>query len=368
MEQVIHTLSTGDAVVFQPSLKSIFVRFQAPRKVLSTSLLNGAYREDLVGVFNHNCGDDKTGHCDLKASTYQEHLRVLAGELGFNPDHATGMGTAAEMENAVVVVQSYRELTVTAIVTGGVEGNGGRAGDPATYYAPQQKLANHKPGTINIILVLDTDLPAGILARALVTCTEAKTAALQELMAGSLYSNGLATGSGTDQTIVIANPQSPLYFEGAGKHSKLGELIGVVVKEAVKEALYKQSGLSPAMQYSMLRRWQRYGIHTESLWQAYTKDHSRSQLEKHEFEAALASLDKESRVVAISSLYIHLLDQFNWGLLPLADVKQELQMLITQAYRRFHLAESLVVGETLEDFVAVWKNFMLDWVANQTAI
>jgi len=72
------------------------------------------------------------------------------------------------------------------------------------------------------MLVIDADLPPGIMARALVTCTEAKTAAIQELMAGSNYSNGLATGSGTDQTIVIANPASELYFEGAGKHSKLG--------------------------------------------------------------------------------------------------------------------------------------------------
>ena len=69
-----------------------------------------------------------------------------------------------------------------------------------------------------------------------VTCTEAKTAAIQELLAGSNYSTGLATGSGTDQTIIVANSDSELYFEGAGKHSKMGELIGKTVTKAVKAA------------------------------------------------------------------------------------------------------------------------------------
>jgi len=55
-----------------------------------------------------------------------------------------------------------------------------------------------------------------------------------------------------------------------GKHAKLGELIGKAVKSAVKtavkEALLKQSGLGPAYQHSLLKRWRRYGLTEESLW------------------------------------------------------------------------------------------------------
>lgn len=141
---------------------------------------------------------------------------------------------------------------MTAIVTGGIETNGGRVGDPADYYKPVEKP--DKLGTINIILILDADMPPGTLARALVTCTEAKTAAIQELLAGSNYSTGLATGSGTDQTIIVANSDSALYFEGAGKHSKMGELIGKTVTKAVKAALSKQSGLNPKTQHNVFRR------------------------------------------------------------------------------------------------------------------
>ena len=189
--------------------------------------------------------------CEVLADTYTEHMRLLSRRLGLAPDKVTGMVTAADMENVAIESRSYKELTVTAIVTGGIETNGGRVGDPADYYAPREKQG--RPGTINIILVLDTDLPAGTLARALVTCTEAKTAALQELMAGSNYSTGLATGSGTDQTILVANTDSSLYLEGAGKHAKMGELIGCVVKAAVTRALARQSHLTPVRQHDVFR-------------------------------------------------------------------------------------------------------------------
>ena len=147
----------------------------------------------------------------MLADTYTEHMRILAKRIGLEPELVTGMGTAADMENVAIESLNYKELTVTAIVTGGIETNGGRVGDPADYYKPAEKP--DKLGTINIILILDADMPPGTLARALVTCTEAKTAAIQELLAGSNYSTGLATGSGTDQTIIVANSDSELYLK-----------------------------------------------------------------------------------------------------------------------------------------------------------
>ena len=290
----LHILTTGDPVVWRPANRSIAVEFVGPRKVLSTSLLNGGYREDLTGVFNHNCGPDNGSMCELRAPTYLEHMRLVARDAGFDPARTTGMGTAADMGNVAIVARSFRDLNVAAVVTGGVEGNGGRAGDPAAHYQPGEKTALHKPGTINIMLMINADLPPGTMTRALVTCTEAKTAALQELMAGSLYSTGLATGSGTDQTIIVANPTSPLYFEGAGKHNKLGELIGQTVKQAVTAALKKQSGLSPAMQHDMLRRFKRYGVTEDTLWRQYvTAVHNRA-LGREEFGDRVRRLAQDS--------------------------------------------------------------------------
>ena len=317
-------LTTGD-VVYRYD-KSIVLVFSGPRKVLSTSLYNGGYHEDFEAVFNRDMTQGSGMPCESFAPTYVESMKIVAERLGLAPELTSGMGTAAHMENASIVSRSYKELTVTAIVTGGVETNGGRVGDPASYY----KTAEKKCGTINIMLVIDADLPPGILARALVTCTEAKTAALQELMAPSRYSTGLATGSGTDQTIVIANSESPLFFEGAGKHSKLGELIGLAVMAAVKEALKKQSGLTPAQQHDLLRRLRRFGVTEETLWQRYKEEVGDDALIKAQFIAALEKMIAVPALFPLGVLFIHLYDEHLWGLLEKGETWEAAEKLLKE--------------------------------------
>lgn len=317
-------LTTGD-VVYRYD-KSIVLVFSGPRKVLSTSLYNGGYHEDFEAVFNRDMTQGSGMPCESFAPTYVESMKIVAERLGLAPELTSGMGTAAHMENASIVSRSYKELTVTAIVTGGVETNGGRVGDPASYY----KTAEKKCGTINIMLVIDADLPPGILARALVTCTEAKTAALQELMAPSRYSAGLATGSGTDQTIVVANSESPLFFEGAGKHSKLGELIGLAVMAAVKEALKKQSGLTPAQQHDLLRRLRRFGVTEETLWQRYKEEAGANALIKAQFIAALEKMIAVPALFPLGVLFIHLYDEHLWGLLEKGETWEAAEKLLKE--------------------------------------
>ena len=302
-------LTTGD-VAYRYD-KSIALFFSGARKVLSTSLYGGGYHEDYTAVFNRDMTQGAGMPCEMFADTYAESMRIAAQRIGLDPNRTTGMGTAAQMEHVSVQSRSYKELTVTAIVTGGVETNGGRVGDPATYY----KNVPKKCGTINIILVIDADLPPGVLTRALVTCTEAKTAALQELMADSRYSCGLATGSGTDQTIIVANAESPLCFEGAGKHTKLGELIGCAVIAAVKESLGNQSGLTPARQHDLLRRLRRFGITGDTLWQDYEAQENGGRLIKPRFLDTLHEIGRCPGVFALGVSYIHLYDEFLWGLL-----------------------------------------------------
>ncbi|WP_294175494.1 adenosylcobinamide amidohydrolase [uncultured Selenomonas sp.] len=317
-------LTTGD-IAYRYD-KSIVLVFSGPRKVLSTSLYNGGYHEDFEAVFNRDMTQGSGMPCESFAPTYVESMKIVAERLGLAPELTSGMGTAAHMENASIVSRSYKELTVTAIVTGGVETNGGRVGDPASYY----KTAEKKCGTINIMLVIDADLPPGILARALVTCTEAKTAALQELMAPSRYSTGLATGSGTDQTIVVANSESPLFFEGAGKHSKLGELIGLAVMAAVKEALKKQSGLTPAQQHDLLRRLRRFGVTEEALWQRYKEEVGDDALIKAQFIAALEKMIAVPALFPLGVLFIHLYDEHLWGLLEKGETWEAAEKLLKE--------------------------------------
>lgn len=322
MSQQLCTLSTGDKVYFYD--KSIVIYFSGKRKVLSTSLYNGGYHEDYMAVYNYDAKQGAGMPCEMLADTYVEHMRLISARLALPPDKVSGMGTAASMENAAVVSMSFKELTVTAIVTGGIETNGGRVGDPADFYRPVEKP--DKFGTINIMLALDCDLPAGTLARALVTCTEAKTAAIQELLEGSKYSSGLATGSGTDTTIVFANGDSDLYLEGAGKHSKLGELIGRVVKQAVKEALDKQSGLNPQKQHDAFRRLKRFGITPGGMWGLYSGD--ACERLKPEYLLAAEALAQERDMLCFTSLYAHLLDQEQWLLIDKEEMRRTGQALL----------------------------------------
>lgn len=301
--------------------KSLVVCFGGKRKVLSTGPSNGGYRTDLQAVFNNDCNPGSGMSCTLRAGTYREHMELLAAEdLGLDMRYCTGLSTAASMDNVSIQTMKYDDFSVTAIVTGGIRTNAGRIGDPAVWHEKAEVSYPVLPGTINIILCIDADLSEGALARALVSCTEAKTAAIQELLAPSRYSRGLATGSGTDGTIVVCNAESPVYLTNAGKHCKLGEYIGKTVKKAVKEALYLQSGLCPSYQHDIIHRMDRFGITEDSLWKKYQDERKEAAKEENVFDRArfadsLDHLRKEELLVTYTSLYAHLLDQMDWELL-----------------------------------------------------
>ncbi|MDO9574367.1 MAG: adenosylcobinamide amidohydrolase [Candidatus Contubernalis sp.] len=348
--------------------KSIVVLFKGKRRVLSTSPINGGYNEDLKAIFNNDCNPGAGMACELKAPTYEEHMELIADELGLNSDTTAGIGTAASMDNVSIKVESYNGLSVTAVVTGGVEVNGGRAGDPSSY-DERKELAESKKtqGTINIILEINVDLTPAALTRALVTCTEAKTAALQELMAPSRYSTGLATGSGTDGTILICNGDSPFLLTNAGKHSKLGELIGRSVKNAVKEALFKQSGLDPEDQRSVLKRFDRYGLTEESLWQRYCRLAGPQKIEKPEFIHNLHVLEKEVMLVAYTSLYIHLLDQYDWRLLNQGEVKETVAVILGNVQKLLNVKAPADNTFTEDDHFIRWLTGLFEEVLARAA-
>ena len=193
----------------------------------------------------------------------------------------------------------------------------------------------------------------GVMARALVTCTEAKTAAIQALLEGSKYSNGIATGSGTDQTIIIANSASELYMEGAGKHSKLGELIGKTVKNAVKKALAKQSGLTPAKQHDVFRRLKRFDIKTGDMWQAYSAQDAA--VVKPEYLLAAERLAKEDIMLVYTSLYVHLLDQHLWELISAKEMQLAGQKLLQAIAEQYNVEAEIINEGTLPAMLASWQ-------------
>lgn len=305
--ELIFETDTGEKVFL--SRNYIIVNLPEGRNSLTTSWINGGYQENLEAVFNHQLNQQNID--DLETGSVHDFMKITAKRLGLNHEKVTGLITVASMKNLAITRKKFRDIEVTAIVTAGIEVNGGRAGDPASYYEENGSY-QFKEGTINTILIINSRLSESTLARAMMTAVEAKTVAIQQLMAPSRYSNGIATGSGTDKISIISNMKSDNVLTNAGKHSKLGELIGLSVIEATTEALAKQSNLTPDSQHDMLVRLERFGVGEEQYWKA-AKNRGVSQ--KREFLRNLRQFSKNPIVVTMVASILHIIDEISWGLI-----------------------------------------------------
>lgn len=307
--------------------------FPGRTKVLSTSPLNGGITTDLSYALNINCMNGAY-ECEMLGDTYEEDLAAHARKMDIDPAATTALSTAAWTELCAVEEASFRDLTVTAAVTGGIDSNGMGPGDPAFYYEEEGSYELLPPGTINIFLYINQNLTDPAMVRALVICSEAKAAAVSELLLGSVYSEAIATGSGTDGTVIAADMESPHTLTDASGHSKLGELIGKAVKSAVKQALLKQTAASGPRQFQLLTRTSRYGITAGTLWDFYTAHQDVFQQFDIHFagasalERAVLSHNRTSNLVLCVSLYIHLMDQLRWGLIMEREAIREGKRLL----------------------------------------
>lgn len=305
---LIHETSTGEKVLRYR--KSIVIQLPGKRNTLTASWINGGYREDIQAIFNHQLNQKELDY--LEKGSVQGFMKKLAENLSLDPDKTSGFLTVADMANMAIVTETYREIEVTAIVTAGIEVNGGRAGDNASYYELNGKY-EFRVGTINTILIINSNLSENTLLRSVLTAAEAKAVALQELMAPSKYSNGVATGSGTDNIAVISNMESENVLLTAGKHSKLGELIGKSLIKVIKQALSKQSNLNPKSQCDMLLRLERFGFNQENYWE-HVKSTYKNQ-DKTNFIPILYHFSKNPVVVSLVASILHIVDEINWGLI-----------------------------------------------------
>ncbi len=344
--------------------ESMIVRFVGHRGVVSTSNLNGGYREDLQYAFNNSCGRHpdvvakrSTG---MRGKTMTEHYAALAEDLGLPLAVTTGMGTAALIENTAISTREYHGVTVMAVTTAGIDVNGGRAGEPAAYDEfTQTDLI--KPGTINVFLFIDALLDAGALTRAIVTATEAKTAALQELMANSRYSEDLATGSGTDSMIAVCNRASETVLYNSGKHVLLGEMIGQTVKESVKEALAKQTAMTPLRQASIEWQTKRYEITKEAIITRCLELYP--SLQKEALEEEMMQMDRDQNLLATVAAIAHLCDQNRWGILSDASMSHTAGSMLDSLF-----AENKITDIKRMDYTSVADEPIYRTVLSQTIL
>jgi len=293
-------------------------------RVLSTSARNGGQREGLRFLVNHqSCEgtDHRERHAVIMGNA--EYHDSACGEIGIDPALAAMMQTAANMNYAAVVAASDLDVTVTAVVTAGVHGNAACAGDPAAWRETEkgwEKVLPTEPvpGTINTMLLINHALTEGALARAVITMTEAKSAALQRLAVRSLYSADFATGTGTDQyclaAVLGASEGGGKEFTSTSPHSKLGELIGVAVRDATLEALRWQNGLEVSSTRLLFHALGRYGVREVDFFNELASLLSERELEllKKNFQSVVY----EPKVSAAAYAIAAVLDRTRVGTLP----------------------------------------------------
>lgn len=302
---------TGRETVWREE-DTLVLEFPRPQVVCSTSSLNGGITKGIRALLNQTCPPVETSR-ELPGGSVEGYLALIAKKRGFEPLVTTGLLTAASQRNAAVSCLSFRDLKVLAVVTGGIDHNGGRPGDPASYYEENGQY-HLLAGTINILLAVNAFLPPPSMLKAIITATEAKSGALTELLASSCYSVELATGSGTDGIIVASDPAAGLKLTDAGSHSKLGELIGKTVREAVKRALVLETGFTPQRQLNVMARLKRYGIDEGVIWEDFEKHHP-GRLSPDGYKLILNKLAGQPELVSAVSCLLHLADQVRWDLL-----------------------------------------------------
>lgn len=232
--------------VLQVKADLLLCRFPQRRIALSTSQYNGGIQE-LSAVFNHRLTFFAESEATLPGGSLDGYLASIAEREGLPKDETSGLLTTAHMECMSYQRRFYEGITVEAIVTAGVEHNAARAGEDALYWEHHGEYIPVS-GTINILLLVEANLSPGALAKALITATEAKSAALQDLEVRSPHSLLPATGTGTDGIILVSH-MAGTACRDVGTQSKLGEMIADAVKSGVKTALFKEEGLKEQAQY-----------------------------------------------------------------------------------------------------------------------
>ena len=213
-------------------LKTFLVHFDTKRRVLST---REGFKE--VRFVGNNYAPPELW--DYIHEHFDDYRLRLCRDLDITPEDTSLLFTGADVDGTSIVCDGYRDVKFCACVTAGVRTNAQRIGVDKASSVEISEGKFENIGTVNIILLTNARLSDGAMARSLITITEAKTIAFQDLDIRSSYNPALqATGTGTDNAIVASGLGPGITFVGG--HTKAGEIMARIVTHAVKEAIHKQ--------------------------------------------------------------------------------------------------------------------------------
>lgn len=219
-------LDLADGVKLVVKENVLAVISQRPLKTVSSAIFNGGGKQ-VKAVLNIGVPE---GYSD--DSLHLDPMQLItssAAKVDITQDYLA-MVTAAKIKNYALFQKKTTDFSVTVAATAGCS-HGESSGEEMGV----QEIA----GTINIIIFIDGNPTDSCMVAALITATEAKSAALREFDVRSRYTGDSATGSITDSATVASTGKGKT-LTLAGPASKVGKLVGACTRKAVAQALITQ--------------------------------------------------------------------------------------------------------------------------------
>ncbi len=179
----------------------------------------------------HNTFVNRHVNKDYSCSDHRSEMASFLKSKGFEPSETVGMMTAVVLEDVVYKRFEHDGFSLFVVVTAGV----GNAID-----ASKSELHSFEmvPGTINTWIFVNGELTEEAFIQSIMTATEAKVKAMNDLKVKDEVTGTIATGTSTD-SILIAASQTGKLLEFAGTITPLGKLISKAVYQCTTEAIRK---------------------------------------------------------------------------------------------------------------------------------
>jgi iron complex transport system substrate-binding protein len=335
--------------IFDFTHKTLVIDFKKPLSVVST--LEGE-RSNIQTIGNHFSPPQywAMGHDNSLEGLRNQIYSVI----GQDEKKSSFLFTGADMDNLSIKLETFKEMQVYALVTAGVQSNAMRMSkDEGLYY---------EPGTINAIIMTNMKLTSSAMTRAVITATEAKTAALSDMDIRSSYHPGAyqATGTGTDNILVVEG--SGVQLENSGGHTKLGELIARTVYAGVQEAVGKQNRLTTSR--NIFQRLEERDITVSGLIGTEKCD---CDCDPDDLSGAVEALLLDPQYAGFMESALAVNDEYQKGLIKdLTSFSIWGQHIAEQiAGRKIHKMKNIVSADTLSPVLEIAFNSLLNGIYYQ---
>ncbi|PWW06505.1 adenosylcobinamide amidohydrolase [Paenibacillus cellulosilyticus] len=172
---------------------------------------------------------------DYNGDDPQGEIALQLRHWGLEPARSAVLMTAAKLTHASAAELSGNRFKLICITTSGTR-NAARAGSDRTVYPAW------RAGTINTVLLFDGQLTDSAMVNVLMTATEAKAAALQDIGLRDMDNGLVATGTSTDAVVLGVSGSSDygVIHEYAGTATEVGAAVGKLVYDTVHESVMTQ--------------------------------------------------------------------------------------------------------------------------------